>query len=76
MFRGTRRAAQEDALMWITLHYEVDTLPEDFMDMLIAQSVGYLYRDQNGMICAQPKGWRRQSHSGKGRKGKGRGWRG
>ena len=62
--------------MWITLQYEVDTLPGDFMDTLIAQSVGYLYRDQNGMINAQPKGWRRQSHSGKGRKVKGWGWTG
>ena len=69
---------QEDALAWITLAYEVDTLPENFMDLLIAQSVGHLYRDYAGMICAQPKGWRRQSESGKGRngKGKGHGWKG
>ena len=41
-----------------------------------AQSEGHLYRDREGMICAQPKGWRRQVQGGKGRKGRGHGWKG
>ena len=69
---------QDDALTWIELAYEPEPLPEGFVDLVIAQSVGHLYRDHAGKICAQPKGWRRQSEGGKGRKGKGkgRGWKG
>jgi hypothetical protein len=53
--------------MWIALAYEVDNLPEGFMYLVIALSVGHLYRNRAGMICAQPKGWRRKG------KGKGKG---